>query len=216
MLLDGTLFKAVKVLTSHGIQTRYQEAVRERAKKRGISVNGELWLLDEAESESFIQVRQNYSFSQKNGSKSGKNGSKSREESAKESKGDESKGDESKSPPTPHGGETDGGPKYRPEWFSRFWALYPRHTKRADAIKAWDKLKPDRALCDVMASAIRAQAQTDQWQRDGGRFIPHPASWLNGRRWEDEVQDGQRQNQDHDKIKTSNPFLRIAMEEEND
>lgn len=101
MLLDGTLFKAVKVLTSHGIQTRYQEAVRERAKKRGISVSGELWLLDEAETESFIKVRHDDSFSLKNHDKSGKNHDFSREKSLKESKVKESKVKETKEDPTP-------------------------------------------------------------------------------------------------------------------
>lgn len=106
MLLDGTLFKAVKVLTSHGIQTRYQEAVRERAKKRGIRVHGELWLLNEAESESFVEVRHNESLSWKNSSKSGKNDSKSQEESIKESKGKESN-----TPPTPPSGGKGTKPK---------------------------------------------------------------------------------------------------------
>lgn len=101
MLLDGTLFKAVKVLTSRGIQTRYQEAVRERAKKRGVSVSGELWLLDEAETESFIKVRHGDSFSRKNQSKSGKNTGKSLEESLNESKGKESKPKETKEDPAP-------------------------------------------------------------------------------------------------------------------
>lgn len=91
------------------------------------------------------------------------------------------------SPHTPQGVKTDGIPRYKPEWFSRFWNLYPRHTKKAETIKAWDKLKPNRELCDVMSAAIRAQMQTEQWRRDGGRFIPHPSSWLNGRRWEDEI-----------------------------
>lgn len=86
MLLDGTLFKAVKVLTSHGIQTRYQEAVRGRAKKRGISVDGKLWLLNEAETESFIQVRQNDNFSRNNCDKSRKNDCYFREKPLKESK----------------------------------------------------------------------------------------------------------------------------------
>lgn len=101
MLLDGTLFKAVKVLTSHGIQTRYQAAVKERAKKRGISVSGELWLLDEAETESFIKVRHGDSFSRKNQSKSGKNTGKSQEESLNESKGKESKPKETKEDSAP-------------------------------------------------------------------------------------------------------------------
>ena len=28
--------------------------------------------------------------------------------------------------------------------------------------------------------------RSDQWIKDGGRFIPHPASWLNAARWEDQ------------------------------
>lgn len=90
MLLDGTLFKAVKVLTSHGIQTRYQEAVRQRAVKRGVCVDGKLWLLSEAETESFIQVRHNDDKSRKNYDKSEKNHSFSDGKSLKESKGKES------------------------------------------------------------------------------------------------------------------------------
>ena len=99
MLFDGTLFKAVKVLTSHGIQARYQEASRERGKKRGIIVHGELWLLNEAETESFIQVRHQGCFSGNNCDKSRKNQSKSQEESTKERKGKESKGKERKNTP---------------------------------------------------------------------------------------------------------------------
>lgn len=107
MLLDGTLFKAVKVLTSHGIQTRYQEAVRQRAVKRGICVDGKLWLLNEAETESFIQVRQDDNYSRNNQSKSDKNHGFSTEESTKESKVNKSKGKQRKvnSPPAPSRGE---------------------------------------------------------------------------------------------------------------
>lgn len=96
MLLDGTLFNRVKVLTSHGIQTRYQAAVRQRGQKRGIAVDGELWLLNEAETESFIQVRHSDSFSEKNPRKSENNRSKSQKNALKESKVKESKVKESK------------------------------------------------------------------------------------------------------------------------
>lgn len=99
MLLDGTLFKAVKVLTSRGIQTRYQEAVRQRAVKRGVCVDGKLWLLEEAETESFIQVRHSEDLSGKNPDKSEKNHGFSMEQSLKESKGKESKEKKRKGPP---------------------------------------------------------------------------------------------------------------------
>lgn len=183
MLLDGTLFKAVKVLTSRGIQTRYQEAVRQRAVKRGICVDGKLWLLNEAETESFIQVRQVEDFSVNNHDKSEKKDSFSTEQSLKESKGKESKGN---TPPTPSRGRRKASlPKYQPEWFIRFWSLYPRKTNRVQAVKAWDKLKPDLQLCKVMDTAIRAQMQTPQWQDP--QHIPHPSTWLNGERWNDEI-----------------------------
>lgn len=96
MLLDSQLFKAVKVLTSRGIQTRYQEAVRQRALKRGICVNGKLWLLDEAETESFIQVRHDGNYSEKNHNKSEKNDGFSMEEYIKERKVKKSKVNEMK------------------------------------------------------------------------------------------------------------------------
>ncbi|MDD4774105.1 MAG: hypothetical protein PHZ09_10995 [Eubacteriales bacterium] len=38
----------------------------------------------------------------------------------------------------------------------------------------------------VIIDAVKRQSDTGDWQRDGGRFIPLPASYLNGRRWEDE------------------------------
>lgn len=181
MLLDGTLFKAVKVLTSHGIQTRYQQAVRQRAAKRGVFVDGKLWLLDEAETESFIQVRHKEDLSEKNHNKSDKNQGFSDRKSLKERKGKESN-----TPHTPQGGRrVVSSPKYKPEWFERFWALYPRKTNRLATIRAWDKLKPDRELCDRMAAAIREQMKSDQWQDP--QHIPHPSTWLNGARWQDEM-----------------------------
>ena len=38
-----------------------------------------------------------------------------------------------------------------------------------------------------MLSAIAKHKNTDQWKKDNGQFIPNPASWLNARRWEDEM-----------------------------
>ena len=70
--------------------------------------------------------------------------------------------------------------------FDRFWELYPRHQGKEAARKTWEKLNPDAALLEIMLSALERQRASDQWRRDGGQFIPYPATWLNGRRWEDE------------------------------
>lgn len=71
--------------------------------------------------------------------------------------------------------------------FDRFWSLYPRKVNKVPAEKAWAKLKVDRALFAVIAKALAKQASSIDWLKSGGQFIPHPASWLNGKRWEDEV-----------------------------
>ena len=69
--------------------------------------------------------------------------------------------------------------------FDKFWAVYPRHTAKQDAKRAFLKVSPDDALLETMLTAIQRQKRTDQWSDP--RYIPHPATWLNGRRWEDEA-----------------------------
>jgi len=68
----------------------------------------------------------------------------------------------------------------------RFWPAYPRKVGRENALKAFLKLKPDEPLLTVMLVALTKQAASEQWRKDR-QFIPHPATWLNGKRWLDEV-----------------------------
>ena len=76
------------------------------------------------------------------------------------------------------------------ERFSRFWAAYPKKVSKGQAIKAWQKLKPSDDLTDIIISGInRAKQHDDRFIRDGGRFIPNPATWLNGCEWENEYAD---------------------------
>lgn len=77
-------------------------------------------------------------------------------------------------------------PAHDPEAFEAFWAKYPRKDGRKAAIRAWDKLKPDKALCRTMYAALSRQRRSEQWAEEGGRFIPHFSTWLNGRKWEDQ------------------------------
>jgi hypothetical protein len=72
--------------------------------------------------------------------------------------------------------------------FLIFWECYPLKVKRPKANTAFLKLKPDRALLDRMLDAIDRQKQSRAWRKDNGQFIPHPATWLNNRQWEDSVQ----------------------------
>ena len=70
--------------------------------------------------------------------------------------------------------------------FNRFWLAYPRKKSKGDALKAWKKLRPNEQLVTTMLAAIERDKSSEQWRKDGGQFIPYPASWLNARGWEDE------------------------------
>ena len=81
--------------------------------------------------------------------------------------------------------ESNPNPKHaRGAAFDRFWSVYPKKVGKEAARKAF--LKADADL-SVMLRAIEAQKQSRQWQEDGGKYIPNPATWLNQGRWEDEI-----------------------------
>lgn len=72
------------------------------------------------------------------------------------------------------------------EEFDAFWAAYPRKVDKQDALRAYTKAikitEPARLL-----SAIKAHAS--YWTKAGrdSENIPHATTWLNKRRWEDEL-----------------------------
>lgn len=69
------------------------------------------------------------------------------------------------------------------EFFERFWQAYPRKVGRVKAEAAFKKVD---VPVDVLMAALESHKRSDQWKKDNGQFIPHPATWLNGKRWEDE------------------------------
>ena len=79
-----------------------------------------------------------------------------------------------------------------PVGFAEFWSAYPKKVGKGAAEKAWKKSK---ANLDVVLAAINSQASSDQWRKEGGQYIPNPATWINERRWEDGVS-GQVENPD--------------------
>lgn len=74
-----------------------------------------------------------------------------------------------------------------PAGFPAFWLAYPNKSAKQDAVKAWSKADPDEALQGTILKAVLAQCQSDGWRKDGGKFVPHAATWLNGQRWTDET-----------------------------
>lgn len=70
--------------------------------------------------------------------------------------------------------------------FDAFWAAYPKKKAKEAARKAWEKLKPDEALGKAIIQAVEESKKTTDWKKEKGKYIPHPATYLNGKRWEDE------------------------------
>ena len=71
--------------------------------------------------------------------------------------------------------------------FERFWVVYPRKVGRDAARRVWRQLAPDNDLTDRMVAAVEQHGASEQWQKDGGQFIPYPQTWLNRGGWADEL-----------------------------
>ena len=73
--------------------------------------------------------------------------------------------------------------------FEDFYGLYPRKVGKKAALKAWSSLKVENnpALSAEIINGLTEQVEA--WSRDNteARYIPHPSTWLNGHRWEDQV-----------------------------
>ena len=70
--------------------------------------------------------------------------------------------------------------------FERFWSTYPKRKSKGQALKAWNKVKPNEQLQDRIFSALERAKTSADWRKDNGQFIPYPASWLNAQGWEDD------------------------------
>ena len=73
--------------------------------------------------------------------------------------------------------------------FDEFWDSYPkvRRQGKAAAEKAWKKLEPAPDLQQtIIQSVMRKRA--GPWKNKDPQYIPHPSTYLNGRRWEDEIE----------------------------
>ena len=65
------------------------------------------------------------------------------------------------------------------ESFEKFWSNYPRKVGKGAAEKAWNKSLQSTEEDAIIASLVAYKFSEDV------NFIPHPATWLNQRRWED-------------------------------
>ena len=67
--------------------------------------------------------------------------------------------------------------------FAEFWSAYPKKVGKGDAERKWKSQKPPLA---IVLAAVKQQSGSEQWLKEGGQFVPNPATWLHQRRWEDD------------------------------
>ena len=67
--------------------------------------------------------------------------------------------------------------------FQDFWLLYPRRVARKDALKAWGRLSPAQQVAAITALVEWRRV----WATKDLDYLPYPATWIRGERWEDEL-----------------------------
>lgn len=75
------------------------------------------------------------------------------------------------------------------EWetqFEKFYKEYPKKVKKQDVKKWFKKNRPSSKLFSSMINRLEQFKTSNDWQKDGGQYIPYPTTWLNQKRWEDE------------------------------
>ena len=76
----------------------------------------------------------------------------------------------------------------REEYFARFWEAYPVKVKKPVAKIEWNKLvDPCVELYEKIIAAVEQYKQTSRWKENNGAYIPYPETFLQDRRWEDEI-----------------------------
>ncbi len=77
--------------------------------------------------------------------------------------------------------------------FLAFWTEYPKRRAKIAAERAWVKLNPPVEMVSTILKGVRRYRESGEWSNP--QFIPYPATFLNGRRWEDEVGHGTHEQQ---------------------
>lgn len=73
------------------------------------------------------------------------------------------------------------------EDFERFWKAYPRRDGKQEAWRAWSNAEIDSTLTDKIIDHVNRRRNLWEWKKEGGQYIPHASTFINQRRWEDDL-----------------------------
>lgn len=73
--------------------------------------------------------------------------------------------------------------------FDRFWSEYPRQVAKTEAKKAFGVLmkSKDSPSLEYILQSVRDHAQSNEWIKDGGQYIPHPATFIRKGMYDDRL-----------------------------
>jgi hypothetical protein len=71
--------------------------------------------------------------------------------------------------------------------FDKFWKSYPRKIAKAKAKTAFMRLYKEMPEIEELLSILERHKASKQWKQS--EYIPHASTWLNQKRWEDEVEE---------------------------
>lgn len=166
-----SVFDKFGVLTSEGIQRDY---IRCKSKSDVIYIKEEYWLLNiENKKDVPASILKKIAFNTNDsGKKSNDSGKKSNDSGKiKQRKENEIKENKSK----------------MLSLFEKIWEIYPRQINRIDALTAFEELNATEELVNEMIKAINEQKKQENWNVDGGKYIPHLSTWIKKEKWKDKV-----------------------------
>lgn len=82
-----------------------------------------------------------------------------------------------------------------PEGFEEFYEAYPKKKKKPNAIEAWKQVFLDPkhkkyhgpVEIKVLLKSIEEHKESNDWREEGGKYVPHPASWLRSHGFNDSI-----------------------------
>ena len=68
--------------------------------------------------------------------------------------------------------------------FAEFWAAYPKKVAMVDAQREFVAVSGKDRMPEIMA-ALEWQVKSPDWRKEGGHWVPYPATYLRDKRWTD-------------------------------
>ena len=74
------------------------------------------------------------------------------------------------------------------EKFNIFYKAYPKKVAKTKVLSWFKSNKPKDDLFELMMKQLEVFKKSYNWNKDNGQYIPNPTTWLNQKRWEDEIE----------------------------